>query len=164
MRLHLIIFCLLSMLTWNRAEDAAATETKPQATVDGLLFFMSDEPLPPATDSEKEVEKAFPEKQLADMKERLAKTFKKKNYRLLGTHSQDVLKDYESWVVPSKDICLKIDSRGPNGSNGINLHIQLWQEKKVLVKSDVTLKAGQPIFIGGPDWRKGRLVFVVVMK
>ena len=40
----------------------------------------------------------------------------------------------------------------------------IWQDEKVLVKTDVTLKKGSPLFIKGPKWRNGRLIFVLVLE
>lgn len=163
MTLRGLLFVSLALLSLAPAKDSEAVG-RTEAEVDGLLFLASDEELPSASEEAMAEEKSMDATKLADLRQRLTKAFTQKNFQLLGKHTQKVFKDYESWVVPSKDLCLKIDSRGPANANGILLHLQLWQDKKVLVKSDVSLKSGQPIFIGGPAWRKGRLVFVVMMK
>ena len=46
----------------------------------------------------------------------------------------------------------------------MNLHVQLWKRTKVLVKTDTTLKQGSPLIIGGPKWRDGQLIFVLILK
>jgi hypothetical protein len=74
-----------------------------------------------------------------------------------------IFKEYESWVVPSKELYLKIDSRGPAPGGGTRLGVQVWQGDKVLAKADAVLKPDEPLFIGGPQWRGGRLVFVIVL-
>jgi hypothetical protein len=138
-----------------------------EGSVDGYLFFASKDPKLPASSEELEEDiKSMDQKELQDLRQRLAKAFPEHpHYQMLGRHSQSVLKEYESWVVPSKDLCLKIDSRGPAADGtGIKLHVQLWQDRAVLVKCDAILKLKTPIFIGGPNWRGGRLVFVVVQK
>src|SRR5262249_41440167 len=44
---------------------------------------------------------------------RLARVFPYyKNFDVIGQHSQVIYRQYESWVVPSKDLFLKIDSKG----------------------------------------------------
>jgi hypothetical protein len=146
------------------AKEKAIVESKVDGKVDGFLFFATNDAVPEATEEMQEYVKTLDPKTLPDLRQRLAKSFQLKNFQLLGSHAQDVLNDYDSWVVPSKELCLKIDSRGPVPGNGLKLHIQLWQEKKVLVKCDATLKVTTPVFIGGPDWRGGRLIFVVVKK
>ena len=83
---------------------------------------------------------------------------------IIGQHLQDVFREYESWVVPSRDLFLKIDSKGPAADGGMNLHLQVWREQQVLVKTDTILRAGSPLFIGGPKWRDGQLLFVLELQ
>jgi len=96
--------------------------------------------------------------------QRLGKAFAFTNFEILGQHEQVVFREYESWVVPSKDLFLKLDSKGSTKNGGLKLHMQFWQSQKVLVKSDVVLQSESPLFIGGPKWRDGRLIFVLVLK
>lgn len=97
-----------------------------------------------------------------DLSTRLAKVFKPyTHFEIIGQHMQDVFREYESWVVPSRDLFLKIDSKGPASDGGMNLHLQVWREQQVLVKTDTVLRAGSPLFIGGPKWRDGQLLFVL---
>lgn len=163
-RFPIILLAATLLLGVASAEDDDPEVPATQAQVDGLLFFATNDTVPSASEEAKAAEKTLTPATLTLLRTKLAKAFPQKNFQLLGLHTQNVLKDYESWVVPSKELCLKIDSRGLAENQGINLHLQLWQDKKVLVKSDTTLKPGQPIFIGGPDWRKGRLIFVVMLK
>jgi hypothetical protein len=86
------------------------------------------------------------------------------HFEVLGEHLQDVFREYESWVVPSKDLFLKVDSKGPAPGGGVNLHLQFWRDQQVLVKTDAVLRPGSPLFIGGPRWREGRLIFVLVLQ
>lgn len=96
-----------------------------------------------------------------DLSARLAKVFPFTHFEVIGQHLQDVFREYESWVVPSKDLFLKIDSKGPAEGGGMNLHVQVWRQQQVLVKTDAVLRPGSPLFIGGPKWRDGRLLFVI---
>jgi hypothetical protein len=98
---------------------------------------------------------------LPKLNERLAKVFPFKHFEILGQHRQDIFREYESWVVPSRDLFMKIDSKGPADKGGVNLHLQVWREQQVLVKSDAVLREGSPLFIGGPPWKGGRLIFVL---
>ena len=119
----------------------------------GALIFASDEKV----DSSKngDIEKTLSQ---------LEKAFPGKNFQLLGEHTQQIFSEYESWVVPSKDLFLKIDSKGrTKKSDGVNLHLQLWREKNVLLKTDVILRK-EPIFITGPKWGNGQLIMVVALR
>ena len=67
-------------------------------------------------------------------------------------------------MVPSRDLFLKVDSNGPAENGGVKLHLQVWREQQVLVKSDAVLRPGSPLFIGGPKWKDGRLIFVLSLE
>lgn len=138
----------------------AAAPAATEAQVEGMLFFASNDAKAPVQEEKVSVEPAL----LKDTTTRLAKAFEFQHFHLIGRHTQKVFKEYESWVVPSQDLCLKMDSRGPAEGGGVNLHLQLWQDKRVLVKSDTVIRKGRPVFLGGPKWRGGRLIFVVVLK
>ena len=159
----LLLFLLAGFVRQAGAQEkapAAGANAASDAQVEGYLFFaVNDAASPP-----QEEKVAADALVLTSLESRLGKVFPYSNYHLIGRHSQKVFKEYESWVVPSKDLCLKIDSRGPAGGGGVNVHLQLWQDTKVLVKSDAVLLQDKPIFLGGPDWRGGRLIFVVRLK
>lgn len=164
--MHRSIILLAALLTAGIA-PLCAQEKKPEAPaaateaqVEGMLFFASNDAKPPAQDEKVTVDAAL----LKDTTARLSKAFKFHHFHLIGRHTQKVFKEYESWVVPSQDLCLKMDSRGPAAGGGVNLHLQLWQDKKVLVKSDTVIRKDRPVFLGGPNWRGGRLIFVVLLK
>lgn len=101
---------------------------------------------------------------IPNLTQRLAKVFPFKHFEILGQHRQDIFREYESWVVPSRDLFMKIDSKGPADNGGVNLHLQVWRERQVLVKSDAVLRKGSPLFIGGPPWKNGRLIFVLSLE
>ena len=92
------------------------------------------------------------------------KSFPSSTSTVLGQHNQVIFREYESWVVPSKDLFLKLDSKGAAKGGGINLHLQFWQGQQVLVKTDTVLRPASPLFIAGPKWREGRLIFVLELK
>lgn len=100
-----------------------------------------------------------------DLQARLARVFQQwKHFEILGQHNQDVFREYESWVVPSTDLFLKVDSKGPDRGGGIHLHLQFWRQEQVLLKTDALLRPQSPLFISGPKWRDGQLIFVLLLK
>jgi hypothetical protein len=103
-----------------------------------------------------------PEKQIAGLVSQLGKAFPEMgNFELVGESTSAVYKEYECWLVPSKQLFLKLDSLGPQpGESGVHLHVQLWQQKHVILKTDAILRQ-RPVFIAGPKWGDGRLVMVL---
>lgn len=88
--------------------------------------------------------------------------FRFPHYRVLGEHVQPLLKEYESWLVPSRGFFFKLDSRGPDPKGGTRVAVQLWREKEVLLKTDVVLKGDRPVIIKGPELAgHGRLILAL---
>ncbi len=88
------------------------------------------------------------------------------SFRLIGENTESIFKEYECWIVPSRQLFVKIDSLGyqPDKSGGVHVHLQLWQEDHVLLKSDTILRR-QPVFIAGPRWGDaGQLIMVLKLK
>lgn len=95
--------------------------------------------------------------------ERLEETFSFRHFELLGEHTQSVSAEYETWVLPSEELYMKVDSKGPS-EGGLGLHLQLWRRQNVVLKTDVILSSGSPIFIAGPRWGKDQLLFVIQLR
>ncbi|MEM0970738.1 MAG: hypothetical protein AAGJ31_15395, partial [Verrucomicrobiota bacterium] len=71
--------------------------------------------------------------------------------------------EYETWIVPSEEMYMKVDSKGPV-EGGLGLHLQLWRKKNVIVKSDVVLSPDSPVVVAGPEWGDDRLLFLLVLE
>ena len=157
LRGFLALLVLVATVPGTRAQKAGAPVDKAarDGQVWGALVFASDT----KPEHAQEAPADFP-----DLHKRLAKAFSHKHFTVLGEHSQVIFREYESWVVPSKDLFLKLDSRGIAKGGGLNLHVQFWQGQKVLVKTDTVLRRGSPLFIQGPKWRDGHLIFVLLLK
>lgn len=154
--LTVLAFSFLGVLL--HAQDTPAAKPATDGRVWGALIF--------ATNDATQLTGAGAQEPstLPKLNERLAKVFPFKHFEILGQHQQDIFREFESWVVPSRDLFLKIDSKGPADQGGVKLHLQVWREQQVLVKSDAVLRSGSPLFIGGPAWKDGRLIFVLSLE
>jgi hypothetical protein len=165
--MKLLLFLLLSWfsLAILQAQEvppllpAATHKAATDAKVWGALIFATNDASEAAAMPKVEVPAEF-----ADIPQRLKKVFPWQHHEVIGQHLQDVFREYESWVVPTKDLFLKIDSKGPAVGSGMNLHLQFWRDQQVLVKTDAVLTRDSPLFIGGPRWRGGQLFFVLVLQ
>ena len=160
--------CIALAVCWSgtvaRGQQSKAFETTPvikKPATDGKVWGALIYGSPAGAGAA--VAKGDLPKDLQDLPVRLGKVFAFSHFELLGQHTQDVFREYESWVVPSKDLFLKVDSKGRAQGGGINLHLQFWQEQQVLVKTDAVLRERSPLFIGGPKWRDGQLIFVLML-
>jgi hypothetical protein len=152
----LVVGLCIGLTLQAQQPPISADKAAKDGNVWGALVYASNAPKP-AVEVKGPVD--FP-----DLAERLGKVFPYKNFEVLGQHNQVVFREYESWVVPSRDVFLKLDSKGVAEGGGLNLHLQFWQGQQVLVKTDARLLPGSPLFIGGPKWREGQLIFVLELK
>ncbi|MEE2808174.1 MAG: hypothetical protein VYB73_02585 [Verrucomicrobiota bacterium] len=102
----------------------------------------------------------------AELSSRLKKAFPEfQNFELLGQHTQEnVFKEYVNWVVPSNEMNLGFESKGLAEGGGVKLLLKLWRKKKVILKSDLIIFPDKPVLISGPEWKEGRLIFVLEIK
>ncbi len=95
--------------------------------------------------------------------DRLQAAFGFSHHQLMGEHTQPVLAEFASYVVPSEELYMKIDCEGPV-EDGLGLQLQLWREESVIVKTDVILRDHSPVLIAGPKWGEDQLFFVVELQ
>lgn len=123
MRFFLPVLTLFLGVAALHAQEApaAATASPPSAAspqplpnvkpetdgrVWGALIYATNDPSQLTGTREK------PATGLPNLYERLGKVFSFKHFEILGQHHQDIFREYESWVVPSRDLFMKIDSKG----------------------------------------------------
>ncbi|MEM7010425.1 MAG: hypothetical protein AAF585_02975 [Verrucomicrobiota bacterium] len=155
MRISPFFSCIVTLLVSSLvfAEDAENNNVQwSDAAVWGAMVRGTNAELLPA---ERKIE--------AELSERLAKAFDYSHFELVGEHTQLVYREYESWLLPSREMYLRIDSKGPV-DGGMSLHLQLWRDTNILVKTDVVLRYDSPLFITGPKWGPDQLFFILELR
>ncbi|MFT4641042.1 MAG: hypothetical protein ACI8T1_004377 [Verrucomicrobiales bacterium] len=99
----------------------------------------------------------------AEMTATLKKVFTKfSHFQVLGVRAESLYKSTHSWVAPSKQLCVKFDYKGLTENElGVKLDLQLWSQGKALVKTDAIFMPNSPVFMEGPEWGNGRLLYVL---
>ena len=86
------------------------------------------------------------------------------HYRLLGNDVGTVYRSYENWaepLKPSDEVLIRFEAQSQPSSGGLRLDLELWLSRKKILKTDVLVTTGRPVFILGPEWRGGRLIVAV---
>lgn len=89
-----------------------------------------------------------------------------KHYRRLGQDIQPLLRSYESWAQPLKpaeDVLVRFEAQGRPRKGTALLDLELWLNRKKIVKADAKLEGEKPLFMLGPEWRGGRLIIAVAL-
>lgn len=90
-----------------------------------------------------------------------------KEYRLMGVDTPDILRGYENWATPlrpSKEILVSFQPIKRPEDNKIQMVLEYWQSKRKVFSVNPTLTKGKPLYLLGPEWRKGRLVLAVTIE
>ncbi len=155
LRLTLVLSLLVLLVTSVIGADAEKLES--DAKVWSGLYYAGPE------DTTKGIE---PEGRAAKLVERMKKVEQLQfpTYRLIGAVSEDVLKEYESWVLPSEVFFIKLDSLGRDDEGALNATLNIWQQKSVLLKASMKLRKGRPMFVRGPKWGEGYIVIALLLE
>lgn len=95
---------------------------------------------------------------------RMKRVFGYNQFELAGSASQAIGNQQESWLVPSKSFSMGLRGRramSKEAQGGYLLSLQLYQDKRELVDTEVKLAPGSPLFIRGPQYGKGQLIIVL---
>ncbi|MGA0900712.1 MAG: hypothetical protein ACO3SO_09930 [Luteolibacter sp.] len=87
-----------------------------------------------------------------------------KHYCLLGSDTKELYRSYENWaepVKPSDEIMVRFEAQSAPSSDSATLDLELWLGRKKIVKTDINLSIGKPLWVRGPTWRQGHLIISV---
>lgn len=82
---------------------------------------------------------------------------------LLGYKKREIVKGGEEWIVPTKAVFLKVRCLD-RGAASYTVQLELYVKKRLVVTSKVKLARGEPLYIRGPEWGRGRLVFILEVR
>lgn len=99
--------------------------------------------------------------------ERLAPTIKEifgyTSLYLLGEKKRNLLRDSEEWLIPTKEFFFKIQCLSQEPTSYL-LRIELYSDKNLLVTAEAKLAKEAPLYIRGPQWGRGLLIFVLEVR
>jgi opacity protein-like surface antigen len=93
----------------------------------------------------------------------LKQLFGYNQFQVIGESRKTLKTGEEDWLAKSKYFSLHVDSKAAK-HNAYSLNLQLFQEDKLLVKTDVELKKASPLVIKGPQVGDGQLVLLLVIE
>jgi len=96
---------------------------------------------------------------LTDMAPVIKKVFGYTSLYLLGEKKRNLVSGGEEWLVPSKEFFFKVQCLSRE-ETAYNLRIELYRSEKLLLTTDVKLARGAPLYIRGPMWGEGQLIFL----
>jgi hypothetical protein len=96
-----------------------------------------------------------------DLNERLREVFGFRHYELIKKDKIELGRHWTQWFIPRRDffICLKPQRPEPDQPRLIDYEI--YQEGFIVAKGKYEPNVDTPLFINGPDFKNGRLIFVL---
>jgi hypothetical protein len=93
----------------------------------------------------------------------IQKVFGYNSLYLLGEKKRELYDGGEEWLVPTKEFFLKVQCLA-RGVSAYTLRIELYHGKNLLVTTEAKLARDAPLYIRGPEWGRGQLLFVLEVR
>ena len=131
-----------------------------------LLLLLSAAPLPAQETIwvalvRAETEGAPEDNRIGLLQPRLERVFGFPSYRLLGEANVPMREKYAQWILPRKDLYLKMEPLPPDPPMVNLIHFEIYCRDKQIVQGKFQPQPATPLFINGPDCRKGRMIFIM---
>jgi hypothetical protein len=96
-----------------------------------------------------------------DLGERLHQVFGFDHYQLLKSGRIDLDHTWAQWFVPRRDFFIRLTPRAAPADEPRLIDYEIYQDGFILAKGKYEPREDTPLFINGPDFKKGRLIFVL---
>ena len=95
------------------------------------------------------------------LRHQLREVFGFKHYELLKAQEVELRNEWEQWFMPRRDFFMRLEPlrRLPGGPKLIDYEI--YKDGFIVAKGKFEPREGTPLFINGPDFHQGRLIFVL---
>jgi hypothetical protein len=93
----------------------------------------------------------------------IQKVFGYNSLYLLGEKKRELYDGGEEWLVPTTEFFLKVQCLA-RGVTAYTLRIELYRGKNLLVTTEAKLARDAPLYIRGPEWGRGQLIFVLEVR
>ena len=105
--------------------------------------------------------------ELRDSLPKLKRVFGYNQFEIIGSASDKIADASELKLAPTKSFWIQAKARratSKEARGGYLLSLQLFQEQRQLVDTETRLAPGSPLFIRGPEYGKGQIVFALMIE
>ena len=106
-------------------------------------------------------------KELRDCLPKLKRVFGYNQFEIVGSASDKIEDGAELRLTPTQSFWIQAKARratSKEARGGYLLSLQLFNEKRQLVDTEARLAPGSPLFIRGPEYGKGQIVFALMIE
>jgi hypothetical protein len=99
-----------------------------------------------------------PPPELAPYVKKLAKVFNYDQFEIIGSATKAMDNQNERWLVPTQNFW--VGAHAKRLSDGYNLRLEFYHDKRRLVETEAKLGVGSPLFVRGPMHQRGQIILV----
>ena len=106
-------------------------------------------------------------KELRDSLPRLTRVFGYNQFEIIGSATDKIEHLSELRLMPTRSFWIQAKARrttSKEARGGYLLSLQLFHDKRQLVDTEARLAPGSPLFIRGPEYGKGQIVFALMIE
>ena len=106
-------------------------------------------------------------KELRDSLPKLKRVFGYNQFEVIGSASDKIEDGSQLRLTPTQSFWIQAKARratSKEARGGYLLSLQLFNEKRQLVDTEARLAPGSPLFIRGPEYGKGQIVFALMIE
>jgi hypothetical protein len=96
-----------------------------------------------------------------DLTDRLRTVFGFRHYVLIKRDKIELAHTWTQWFVPRRDFFICVKPLAPMPDEPRLVDYEIYQEGFIVAKGKYEPNEGTPLFINGPDFKNGRLIFVL---
>lgn len=102
--------------------------------------------------------------EITRLRPKLMDVFGYSQFRLVREHTELMDSPVERWLVPGKFFSIRVTSAKKMDEGGYHLHLQIFQQKKMLAETEANLGPRSPVFIRGPLCGRGQLILILQVR
>lgn len=161
--LHFLLGLLVAIIFAAAVDRVSAQEDPGRGKVGALevtVYFATNGDPQAAGEKAQEIADSLKEKLSSEERLRFA------HYRAMGADTQTIFRSYENWaqpLKPSDEVLVRFETRRQPSADSVSLDLELWLARKKILKTDVDLRPGHPLYVLGPEWRGGHLIIAVAL-
>jgi hypothetical protein len=96
-----------------------------------------------------------------DLGDRLHQVFGFNHYQLLKSGRIDLDHTWSQWFIPRRDFFIRLTPRAVQPDEPRLVDYEIYQDGFIVATGKYEPREDTPLFINGPDFKKGRLIFVL---
>jgi hypothetical protein len=91
----------------------------------------------------------------------LHEVFGFRHYELVKAQEVELRNEWEQWFVPRRDFFIRLEPQRRQPGEPRFINYDIYKDGFIVAKGRYEPHAETPLFINGPDFKQGRLIFVL---